>query len=245
MVQIPIFRPLVNSNLRLLSLSPCFPKLRNAVSGILDYFTQMMFKIFRGGTSGTGADRARVLNQGKQPPAALRGWRFDEWEAGAWEFAQASRLEGFVTLMLLAVGIIIGAGCRTVSVHIPEADLSAPEWTVHQGQAVWHIPQGKREIAGDVMVATRADGQTCVQFTKSPFPLVIAQTMRNEWRIEFPPQNKHYSGRGAPPKRIIWLYLPRVLAGEPPPKNWAWKQDTTEWRLENKMNGEALEGYFD
>ncbi|HVV71537.1 MAG TPA: hypothetical protein VHI52_08570, partial [Verrucomicrobiae bacterium] len=62
--------------------------------------------------------------------------------------------------------------------------------------------------------------------------------------VEFPPQNKHYAGRGAPPKRLIWLYLPRVLSGQPPPKNWVWQQDNTRWHLENRANGESIEGYF-
>ncbi len=149
----------------------------------------------------------------------------------------------FASLALLILG---GTGCRTVSVRIPPANLKEPGWTVHQGQAVWHIPRaGGREIAGEVLVATRLDGRAFVQFTKSPFPLVIAQASSEAWAVEFPPQNKHYSGRGAPPKRIIWLYLPRVLEGKAPPKGWTWKEDSSGWRLANPGNGEFIEGYFE
>ncbi len=152
----------------------------------------------------------------------------------------AKRALGCAGLGLL---LLLFAGCHTV--HIPPANLKEPDWTVHQGQAVWHIPTGKREIAGEILVANRADGRAFVQFTKSPFSIVIAQSTPDSWEIEFPPQNKHYSGKGLPPKRIIWLYLPKVLSGHSPPKNWTWKQDSSGWRLENHSNGEALEGYFD
>jgi hypothetical protein len=62
--------------------------------------------------------------------------------------------------------------------------------------------------------------------------------------VELPSQNKYYAGKGRPPSRLIWLYLPRVLAGEPPPKNWSWRQDRNEWHLENGATGESVEGYF-
>ncbi len=84
-----------------------------------------------------------------------------------------------------------------------------------------------------------------MQFTKSPFPLLTATAVPGKWSVDIPPQKKHYAGRGVnPPKRLIWLYLPRVLAGNPPPENWTWRQDDKGWRLENHENGEALEGYF-
>ena len=110
---------------------------------------------------------------------------------------------------------------------------------------IWRLPHGQREIAGDVMVATKANGDGAfVQFSKTPFPLVIGQASADRWQVEFPPQNRRYAGRGRPSKRLIWLYLPRVLSGEPPPKNWIWHQDTNGWRLENTATGESLEGFF-
>ncbi len=94
------------------------------------------------------------------------------------------------------------------------------------------------------MVADGPDGEAFVQFSKTPFPLVVARETAHRWQVEFPPQNKHYSGHGAPPKRLIWLYLPRVLAGQAPPADWTWRQESTGWHLENRTTGESLDGYF-
>jgi len=136
------------------------------------------------------------------------------------------------------------SGCALFLKPIPPADLTQPGWTVREGQAVWRRPQSTLEIAGEIMVATKSEGRAVVQFTKAPFPFVVAQTAESQWEVEFPPQKKHYSGRGTPPKRIIWLYLPRMLMGQTPPENWSWQQNGSGWRLENHVNGEALEGYF-
>lgn len=144
-----------------------------------------------------------------------------------------------VTLALLGT-----AGCRTAR-PLPPANLAEPGWTVRHGQAVWHLPKMQREIAGEVIVATRTDGECFVQFTKSPFPIVTARATPRRWFVEFPPQNKHYAGRGAPPKRVIWLWLPRVLTGKPPPRNWSWHQDASGWKLQDHNNGEELEGFFE
>ncbi len=137
----------------------------------------------------------------------------------------------------------LATGCATVG-PLPQADLAQPGWEVHQGQAVWHLPKGQREIAGEVIVAARKDGNAFVQFSKSPFPLVIARATPGRWEVEFPPQNKRYAGRGAPPRRLLWLYLPRMLAGNPPPPNWTWHEDSNGWRLANRDSGESIEGFF-
>ncbi len=150
-----------------------------------------------------------------------------------------------VFLMILAM-TVFGAGltgCATVH-PLPKVNFQQPGWTVHEGQAVWRLEHGSREIAGDLLLATGPGDQAFVQFSKTPFPLVIAQTDENRWQVEFPPQNKNYSGRGRPPKRIIWLYLARVLAGEPAPPHWLWRDDHGQWHLENRATGESVEGYF-
>ena len=148
------------------------------------------------------------------------------------------------TLPFLYLAILCGTlGCRAVS-PLPPVNFNAPGWSLHQGQAVWRLPRGSQEIAGEVLVATGPDEQAFVQFSKVPFPLVIARAASNRWEIEFPPQNKHYAGHGQPPKRLMWLYLARVLAGEPPPRNWRWRETSADWRLENPATGESLSGYF-
>ena len=79
---------------------------------------------------------------------------------------------------------------------------------------------------------------------KNPFPLVVAQSTTNTWQVETPTDNKRYSGRGRPPARLIFLYLPRALANEPLPQNWLWQKRDGGGRLENRANGESLEVYF-
>jgi hypothetical protein len=147
---------------------------------------------------------------------------------------------GRVCLLLLT----LTAGCRMLLPPLEPANLREPGWTVREGQAVWRLPHGKSEIAGDVLAATRHDGRAFVQFSKPGFPLVTAQATTNRWEAEFPPQNRHYAGRSAPPKRLIWLHLLRALEDQAPPENWVWHQDSQGWRLENAVTGESLEGYF-
>ena len=126
----------------------------------------------------------------------------------------------------------------------PKVNLQEPGWTVRQGQAVWHLAQGGREVAGDLVVATGSNVRSFVQFSKTPFPLAIAQSDRTRWSVEFPPQNKHYSGRGKPPQRVIWFYLARALSGNGLPPHWTWHQDAEQWTLTNEATRESVEGYF-
>jgi hypothetical protein len=144
---------------------------------------------------------------------------------------------------LLFLFALWATGCRTVPA-LPPVNLQQPGWQVRQGQAVWRLARGGREIAGDVLVASKNNGEAFLQFSKTPFPLVIAQTTPDRWQVAFPPQNRYYAGRGTPPKRLIWLYLPRVLTGKAPPKHWLWHQDANGWRLQNSATGESLEGFF-
>jgi hypothetical protein len=148
-------------------------------------------------------------------------------------------------LLLLALALLGGGGCQTVP-PLPAANFSQAGWTVRQGQAVWRIKKGRPEIAGEFLLATRPDGRAFAQFSKTPFPLIIAQSTTNTWEIEQPAQNKRYSGRGRPPARAIWLYLPEVLQQQqPPPKGWSLQHLPNDgWRLENPATGESIEGYF-
>lgn len=140
--------------------------------------------------------------------------------------------------------LVAGAGCRLLVPPLPPADLHQPGWTVLTGQAVWHLPHAQTELAGDLVLGMAAEGRAYVQFTKSPFPLLVAQENFRQWEVSFPPQNKRYSGKGAPPKKLMWLYLPRILQGAPPPKGWVWRRNANRWRLENPRTGESVEGFF-
>ncbi len=135
-------------------------------------------------------------------------------------------------------------GCATMA-PLPSANLEEPGWTVRQGQALLKEP-GKPEIAGEIMVATRNDGEALVQLTKNPFPLVTARSTPHGWQVQSHTDNKFYSGHGKPPNRIIFLHVPRMLAGESAPKGWSYqKLAEGGYRIENSGRGESLEIYFD
>lgn len=142
--------------------------------------------------------------------------------------------------LLLVAGLL---GCRTAP-PFPKADLAQPGWTVHQGQAIWRAKRSAPEIAGEILLATNADGRTFVQFSKTPFPFVIAQTTTNAWQIESPTQGRRYSGYGNPPARVIWFQLPRACSDSTLANNWAWHESVSGWHLEQRNTGERLEGYF-
>ena len=150
----------------------------------------------------------------------------------------------FGTAMQLGLFLMFAAtGCRTLS-PLPPANLNEPGWTVRQGQAVWRSGSKMPEIAGELLLATKQNGNQFIQFTKTPFPFVIAQKAANHWEVQFPTENKRYSGLGKPPRRLIWFWLPEGLAGTLPPNQWLWHQDANGWHLENRNTGEWLEGYL-
>ena len=146
--------------------------------------------------------------------------------------------------VLPGLALLICGGCASFSRSLPPVDLKQPGWVVHQGQAVWKLPRSKQDVAGDVTVALGPDGGSFVQFSKTPFALVIGQTTAHRWQVEFPPQHKTYVGSGSPPRRAMWLYLPRVLAGKGPPPKWTWSNANGNWRLANPATGESIEGFF-
>ncbi len=144
-----------------------------------------------------------------------------------------------LSLILLSAGL---TACRTAP--LPPVDLAEPGWNVRQGQGVWRARHAAPEIAGEILVATAPENRAFVQFSKTPFPVVVAQTTTNAWQFELPTRNKRYSGRGAPPAGLIWFQLPRALSATPLPADWSWRGSATNWRLENRSTGESLEGYF-
>ena len=142
-----------------------------------------------------------------------------------------------------ALALFFLLGCRTVP-PLPPVNLTETAWTVRRGQAIWKTKADAPELAGDFLIGIREDGQLFAQFTKTPFPMVVAQATTNQWQLELPMQNKRYSGKHKPPARLIWLQLPAVLAGRSPPKGWSWQGlDSKVSRLENKRTGEFVEIY--
>ena len=151
---------------------------------------------------------------------------------------QGCQITGALLVFLLGL-----TACRSLA-PLPQVNLSEPGWKISQGQAAWRSEKSAPEIAGEILLAEKADGQTFVQFTKIPFPFALAQNTTNAWQLEFPVVNKSYRARGKPPARVIWFQLPRAVAGSPLAKNWSWHDSETNWRLKNSATGESLEGYF-
>ena len=146
---------------------------------------------------------------------------------------------GFIATCLL----LMATACRTIP-ELPVASLSEPGWTVRQGQALWRPGKDATEIAGEIVIAAHVDGQTLLQFIKTPFPIVIAQTTSNLWRLEIPSENRVVAGRGIAPSRAGWLQLARALAGQAVPRPWHFHRSGVEWRLENSRSGEVVSGYL-
>jgi hypothetical protein len=135
-------------------------------------------------------------------------------------------------------------GCRTAQ-PLPPADFSAPGWHVQQGQAVWKPSSNRPELAGDLLLATNADGNFFIQFSKIPFPLATAQVSGDQWQIEFGSNEYSWHGHGTPPNRFGWLQLPRALLDTNIGGNWKFTHvENNSWRLENPQTGETLEGEF-
>src|SRR5258706_8011058 len=149
---------------------------------------------------------------------------------------------GIAATTLLAASL--SSGCRLLPL-LQSVDLKEPGWSVKQGQAVWRFAKNKPEIAGEILLATKGATQTYVQFTKGPFTMMTGQITPRGWQIELADTNKRYSAPGKPPSRIILLQLPALLAGAPPPAGWSWQRHENNWRIENKKNGEFLEGFLE
>lgn len=148
-------------------------------------------------------------------------------------------------LLFLCLWLPVLAGCHTFSHRLPPVDVTQPGWKVRQGQAVWTLPNSAHDVAGEVLVATGPGEKAFVQFSKSPFNLVIGQVAPDRWQVEFPPQNKSYAAPGKPPKRLLWLYLPRAIANQSLPPNCTWTNQQGNWSLQNHRTGEKIEGFFE
>jgi hypothetical protein len=152
------------------------------------------------------------------------------------------RTKIFRALVLFCVGVCI-AGCRTMK-PLPPADLKSPGWNVREGQAIMKRNASEPEIAGEILVATQPDGRAFVQFSKNPFTLATARSTPKGWQVEQPTEKKFYSGHGKPPKRLILLYLPRMMAGEPAPKGLTYEKVNDGYKVVNQKTGASLEAYF-
>ena len=156
---------------------------------------------------------------------------------------QISLLDSALGLALLA-GLAPCAGCRTAA---PSSlfTASGPGWHVQEGQALWRPGSRYPELGGELVMASDAEGRCTIQFTKTPLPLVLAQTTRTNWLIEFPARRMSFSGHRAPPTRFAWLYLHAALSGASLPSTLRFQRKPDGgWRLENTRSGETVEGFL-
>jgi len=136
------------------------------------------------------------------------------------------------------------SACRTTGTVNP-INLSEPGWSVRQGQALWHMPGQRPELAGEIVVALNADGRCFVEFSKTPFPLVRAECGDSRWEIEFPPEKLFYAGGSPPPRQLAWLQVCRGLAGKATAFPWRFERHADgSWRLDNSLSQETVEGYY-
>lgn len=146
-------------------------------------------------------------------------------------------------LLLVALGLL--TGCSTLK-PLPPVDLSAAGWTVQRGQAVWKFGADAPEVVGDLMIATRPDGETFAQFSKAPLTVAVARATANAWELDFAMFGRRVAGRGEPDDRFALFQLARASRGATLPDNWALADlGDGRWRLANERTGEFLEGYWE
>lgn len=129
---------------------------------------------------------------------------------------------------------------------MPEADLSDPGWRVWAGQALWKPGSDRPQLAGDILVAQRKDGETFVSFSKAALPLFTARSTGSGWWIEFVERGRSYSGRGKPPDRFVWFRMPDVLQGDAELDGWEIQDVASDEKiLTNPRTGERVQMIID
>ncbi len=147
-------------------------------------------------------------------------------------------------LFMGTLALALLSACRTLA-PLPPVNTAEPGWTIRQGQAVWRAREKSPELAGELLLATHPDGRSFLQFTKTPLPFVVAQTTANSWQIQFVPENKTFSGPGLPPKRLLWLHLPRCLVGICADENLSFDSGADgSFHLANLRSKESIEGFL-
>src|SRR5437879_10323028 len=140
----------------------------------------MMFKFFfeemskkNPGTRNIGRFWKRLPSKGLLAKKSDGAHDSASWKWGKYFVDQPAA----IVCMLTLIGL---TSCGTIS-PLPKVSLTDPGWSVRQGQAIWRPKRGGPELAGELLVATHANGAALVQFTKTPFPLVLAQKNGDSW----------------------------------------------------------------
>lgn len=144
-----------------------------------------------------------------------------------------------ILALMLPFLVLATAGCRSVPVLSP-IDLGETGWVSRRGDALWRPAGRGAELAGELWVATHADGRGWAQFVKPPFPLVTARRDTRVWEVETA-EGRRYGRGGEPPERVVWFQVLRACGGEAPGGPWQWRAAADEpWRFEGPR-GEWLE----
>jgi hypothetical protein len=138
--------------------------------------------------------------------------------------------------------LVFCGGCRTLP-QFPPVNLQDPAWTVREAQVLWIREADAVPLAGELLVAIAAQERGYAQFTKNPFPLLVAQTDARGWELTVPPEKKRYSAKGRPPARVGLFQFAEVLRGRPPAASWDWRvPEAGAFILEHRVTGERVEG---
>lgn len=154
---------------------------------------------------------------------------------------KAPRRPGGRRGLWLLLGALL-AGCA--SPDQPPPPTGAPPWQTRTGQAVWQARPGTPALAGELVLARRANGDFLVQFSKPPLTLVEASRTGRRWQVVFPAQARRLRGTGTGSPRLLWLWLPAALDGAALPDRVTFHRAGEGWRLCNSRTGESLEGYL-
>lgn len=149
-----------------------------------------------------------------------------------------------VLWVALLIAVLLSSGCQTPS-GSQLFTTSGPGWRVQEGQALWRPRRGFPELGGDIVMASNDSGCCLIQFAKTPLTLLVAQTTRTNWLIEFPGNRMRFGGRHKPTTRFAWLYLRTALDGDSLPAGLKFERKPDGgWRLENSSSGESVEGFL-
>jgi hypothetical protein len=146
---------------------------------------------------------------------------------------------GIAVTVLTALGL---TGCATAP--LPAADVRGADWQMREGQAVWHPRRTAPQIAGELLLITRANGDFVLQFDKTPLTIVTARRSGARWQVEIPAQSRRFGGTGPGSGRLLWVLLPAALNDIPLPKGVTFKRTDGSWRLSNERTGESIEGFL-
>jgi len=141
-------------------------------------------------------------------------------------------------LVCLLWGMVLSS-CST-GVSLPEVDLSAPGWTVWNGQALWKAEAERPAIAGEIVLARHDNGDVLINFAKPPVPIFTAQLSGVNWKIDFIYSQNTHSGTDGAPSRFVWFQIPSLLQSAVVPEGWQVQVAKPVWELLDPNSGEHI-----